>query len=396
MALNVFRLTALFTLALVGLFFLLDREDTNAVQRKRRAPVVNLDVVQDRAGVCTATSGANNMSYTLIYDQQVDHVGAQTACAQRGWTLADITSKLPGETLLAKFCPSNSSALAGSTTWIRSWNGDDYGGSCLGMKVGSNGKFALNVVDCASKHSVLCQHPKQTHPPPPPFMWCSKYDMYRIPAFLDQGPDVTPASCKALCRGMPYLAINQSPDYLGKNDGIQPTCRCSFAGTALPPFPHSWQTSPCTDTCSDGSSCGASGDELVAALYRNYADPTRCVRSIDGMVPAIATSGDAVTPATCAVTCKGYGAPYFAVGMVQTRNGVIQRRNGNQMGNGYALWSAIPTCRCSSDLNPTSPALNSTACGAWKCSGDGGDCGDTASANVLAYYTTADFPETWV
>ncbi|KAJ3147105.1 hypothetical protein HDU86_008101 [Geranomyces michiganensis] len=174
MAVNVFRLTVLFTLALAGYYFFLS-DDYRLQRVPRRAVVGPRDVVGSADGRCTVTYPGNHQFnspselpfYTLIYGQQVDQAGAKAACAALGLNLAELSSPVgqpPIQTLLSEFCPDAPSSLSKNTAWIGSWNGDSYNGACIGATGGSKGSFAVNVQDCASKHITLCSSISQGTP----------------------------------------------------------------------------------------------------------------------------------------------------------------------------------------------------------------------------------------
>ncbi|KAI8905773.1 hypothetical protein DFJ77DRAFT_210088 [Powellomyces hirtus] len=165
MAFNVFRLTVLFTLAFAGYYFLSD--DPRLAERYRRAVIA----ATGGSGICTIStrngdSSAYQPQYTLIYNTPVDRASAVALCAAHGQVLARVTSPAgqpPFSSIVKQFCPDAPAALQGQSTWIASWNGDDYQGACLAVTggTGPNVPIAVNVVPCEQKNYVLCSDAEQ-------------------------------------------------------------------------------------------------------------------------------------------------------------------------------------------------------------------------------------------
>ncbi|KAJ3023758.1 hypothetical protein HKX48_001286 [Thoreauomyces humboldtii] len=147
MAVNVFRLTILLTLAFAGYYFL---SDDPRVRRARRS-------VGSNVGRCTFTQPSGS-PITLIYDQLVDQAGAQALCASQGAVLADV-SAIPGTQKLgdvvAASCPGAPPSVGTQVFWIGSIDGNPQAG-CLGLKGVATGGYATNVLSCKTKNAVAC------------------------------------------------------------------------------------------------------------------------------------------------------------------------------------------------------------------------------------------------
>ncbi|KAJ3184237.1 hypothetical protein HDU87_005084 [Geranomyces variabilis] len=196
----------------------------------------------------------------------------------------------------------------------------------------------------------------------PAYIKCVDSTDGSLPAIQTPRSVVTPLSCAATCSAFPYFVISQS-SVLNPQRTRESVCRCAKAVDYLSPL---LANDACAASkCVDGSSCGDSQSEAVAAIYRNFAGPVKCVESAPGDVPAIVFSGPTVTPLTCAAACKDL--PYFAIG---------------QSDSGLA-------CRCARDTN-VAPATNQFYCAATTCI-DGSSCGSADDQKVLAYYNTKLF-----
>lgn len=99
---------------------------------------------------CKESSG----TFTMLKGRFTRDQGLE-ACSQLNLRLAEITSNnFDGVNQFAFIC--NKKEVASS--WIRSWNRENYGDSCLVLSSGSfGGTGDINAQPCLTKNNVLCQ-----------------------------------------------------------------------------------------------------------------------------------------------------------------------------------------------------------------------------------------------
>ncbi|KAJ3162077.1 hypothetical protein HDU86_005775 [Geranomyces michiganensis] len=196
----------------------------------------------------------------------------------------------------------------------------------------------------------------------PAYIKCVDSRSGTLPAIHTPRSIVTPLSCAATCSTSPYFVISQS-FVLNPRGDPEAVCRCARrvdrVSTVLA------NDACAASKCVDGSYCGDSKSQLVAAIYRNFDGPVKCVKSSPSEVAATVDSDPRLTtPLICATACKDF--PYFAIGESDDHKGFA--------------------CRCAKDANPA-PAVNPYYCAAATCV-DGSACGFPGDRNVLAYYET--------
>ncbi|KAI8593255.1 hypothetical protein BDZ88DRAFT_404102 [Geranomyces variabilis] len=235
---------------------------------------------------------------------------------------------------------------------------DDNNGEPIAAAACEVTKCADGVSSCGDAADV---HVLAYYENLPAYIRCVDSGSGTLPAIITPRSIVTPLSCAATCSTSPYFVISQS-SVLNPRGDREAVCRC--ARMADPVSPVLANKACAASKCVDGSYCGDSKSDLVAAIYRNFAGPVKCVKSSPFDVPATVISDPAVTPLNCANTCKDF--PYFAIGVSDDHTGFA--------------------CRCARDTN-IAPAGNQFDCTANTCV-DGSACGSPEDRNVLAYYDT--------